>query len=236
MLHGCSPRCTTVRHDGPRVATRPLLSRPTLLVAFAAALLTLATAACSPDEETTETGCASTVHDASLAVEVTDQVRLLDMAMVRCRSVQELTAEMGKYPGIVGYDLNTFVELRCSRVADESVRTSPACLSVTATTAVPTAAPVELVFVGETLDGRRIEIRPDADTVFVGDVPQVVQQTVDIAIEGGCDGVIAQRDLWASRANDAVIGDEASVYAHHAQNVANYIDCESPPLPTVAPG
>ncbi|HEX6658535.1 MAG TPA: hypothetical protein VF065_10665, partial [Ilumatobacter sp.] len=93
-----------------------------------------------------------------------------------------------------------------------------------------------LVFVGETLDGRRIEIRPDADTVFVGDVPQVVQQTVDIAIEAGCDGVIAQRDLWASRANDAVIGDEASVYAHHAQNVANYIGCESPPLPTVAPG
>ena len=206
-----------------------------LIVAVAAGLVTLSTG-CSPDEETTESGCATTVHDASLAVEVTDQVRLLDMAMVRCRSVQELTAEMGKYPGIVGYDLNTFVELRCSRVADESVRTSPACLSVTATTAVPTAPPVELVFVGETLDGRRIEIRPDADTVFVGDAPQVVQQTVDIAIEAGCDGVIAQRDLWASRVNDPVIGDEASVYAHHAQNVANYIGCESPPLPTVAPG
>ena len=91
---------------------------------------------------------------------------------------------------------------------------------------VPTTAPVELVFVGETLDGRRIEIRPDADTVFVGDVPQVVQQTVDIAVEAGCDGVIAQRDLWASRVNDPVIGDEASVYAHHAQNVANYIGCD----------
>ena len=207
-----------------------------MLVSVAAVVLTLASTACSPDEETTESGCSATVHDASLAAEVSDQVRLLDMAMVRCRSVQELTAEMGKYPGIVGYDLNTFVEVRCSRVADESVRTSPACLSVTATTAVPTAAPVELVFVGETLDGRRIEIRPDADTVFVGDVPQVVQQTVDIAIEAGCDGVIDQRDLWASRVDDPVIGDEASVYAHHAQNVANYIGCVSPPLPTVAPG
>jgi hypothetical protein len=196
----------------------------------------LTATACSPDDETTASGCASTVEDASLAVEVADQVRLLDMAMVRCRSLQELTGEMGKYPGIVGYDLTTFVELRCSHVIDESVRASPACLSFTDTTAVPTTAPVELVFVGETLDGRRIEIRPDADTVFVGDVPQVVQQTVDIAIEAGCDGVIAQRDLWASRINDAAIGDEASVYAHHAQNVANYIGCVSTPIPTVAPG
>jgi hypothetical protein len=218
-----------------RVAKRPVLSRATILLAVTAGWVATATA-CSPDEETTQSGCAATVHDASLAVEVADEVRLLDMAMVRCRSLEELTAEMGKYPGIVGYDLNTFVQLRCSRVTDESVRASPACLAFTATTTVPATAPVELVFVGETLDGRRIEIRPDADTVFVGEVPQVVQQTVDIAIEAGCDGVIAQRDLWASRVNDAVVGDEASVYAHHAQNVANYIGCLAPPIPTVAPG
>lgn len=199
-------------------------------------LTTIAVSGCSPKDATTESGCASTVHDASIAVEVPDQVRLLDMAMVRCRSIQELTGEMGKYPGIVGYDLNTFVQLRCSRVTDESVRSSPACLSFTATTPPPSTVPTELVFVGETLDGRRIEIRPDADTVFVGDVPQVVQQTVDIAVESGCEGVIAQRDLWASRITDPVIGDEASVYAHHAQNVADYIGCESPPIPTVATG
>jgi hypothetical protein len=218
------------------VANRLPFPRLTVLAAAAVALVSLSATGCSPDEETTQSGCASTVEDASLAVEVADEVRLLDMALVRCRSLQELTTEMGKYPGIVGYDLNTFVELRCSRVIDESVRTSPACLAFTATTAVPTTAPAELVFVGETLDGRRIEIRPDADTVFVGDVPQVVQQTVDIAIEAGCEGVIAQRDLWAARAIDPAMGDEASVYAHHAQNVANYIGCVSPPLPTVAPG
>ena len=239
----CATRCFSVRasphavrHDGARVAKRPLLSRPSTVVAVAAGLVTLAPTGCSPNEGTSESGCASAVQDASVAIEVAEQVRLLDMAMVRCRSLQELTAEMSQYPGIVGYDLTTFVELRCSRVADESVRSSPACLSSTATTAVPTAAPVELVFVGETLDGRRVEIRPDADTVFVGDVPQVVQQTVDIAIEAGCEGVIAQRDLWASRIGEPAIGDEASVYAHHAQNVADYIDCASPPLPTVAPG
>jgi hypothetical protein len=218
------------------VAPACIFSRSTIAVAVAAGLLTLATTGCSPKDETAESGCASTVHDASLASEVSDQVRLLDLAMVRCRSLQELTGEMGKYPGIVGYDLDTFVQLRCSRVSDESVRSSPACLSFTATTPPPATAPAELVFVGETLDGRRIEIRPDADTVFVGSVPQVVQQTVDIAVESGCDGVIAQRDLWASRTNDPVIGDEASVYAHHAQNVANYIGCQSPPIPTVPAG
>ena len=212
------------------------LSRATIAVAVVAGALVLTATACTPKDKTAESGCASTVHDASLAVEVSDQIRLLDSAMVRCTSLQELTGEMGKYPGIVGYDLNTFVQLRCSRVTDESIRSSPACLALTATTPPPTTVPADLMFVGETLDGRRIEIRPDADTPFVGNVPQVVQQTVDIAVESGCEGVIAQRDLWASRINDPVIGDKASVYAHHAQNVANYIGCESPPIPTVAPG
>lgn len=227
-LHSRGPRWC-------RVSTAPFFSRSAIVVVFAAAVVALTTTGCTPKDETTESGCASTVHEASVAVEVADQVRMLDMAMVRCRSLQELAVEMGKYPGIVGYDIDTFVQLRCSKVSDESVRSSPACLSFTATTPPPSTVPAELVFVGETLDGRRIEIRPDADTVFVGDTPQVVKQTVDIAVESGCEGVIAQRDLWASRINDPVIGDKASVYAHHAQNVANYIGCESPPIPTVAP-
>jgi hypothetical protein len=205
-------------------------------VVAAALAVGVASTACKPEEETAESGCASTVRDASLAVEVSDQVRLLDLAMVRCRSFDELNSEMAQYPGITGYDIRTFVELRCGHVTDESVLASPACLAVTATTAVPTTAAIEVVFVGETLDGRRIEIRPDADTVFVGEVPQVVQQTVDIAIEAGCEGVLAQRDLWASRVGDPAIGDEASVYAHHAQNVADYINCASTPISAPEPG
>jgi hypothetical protein len=108
-------------------------------------------------------------------------------------------------------------------------------LAVTATTAVPTTQPSEIVYVGSTLDGRTVELRPDADTVFIGDTPQVVQQTVDIAVESGCVGVLAQRDHWAALVADPDIGDEASVYAQHAQNVANYIGCDSPPIPTAPP-
>jgi len=90
----------------------------------------------------------------------------------------------------------------------------------------------ELVFVGDTLDGRQVEIRPSATIQFFGDVPAIVQQTVDIALESGCEGVIAQRDLWASRVADPLFGDEASVYAQHAQNVAVYIQCETAPPAT----
>jgi hypothetical protein len=82
-----------------------------------------------------------------------------------------------------------------------------------------------IVFVGDTLDGRQIEITPADGVEFVGDVPTVVQQTVDIAFESGCEGVIAQRDLWISRIDDTPAGDIASLYAQHAQNVANFIGC-----------
>ena len=99
------------------------------------------------------------------------------------------------------------------------------------TTPPPTTLP-DLVFVGDTLDGRQVEIRPSATIQFDGDVPAIVQQTVDIALESGCEEVLAQRDLWASRVDDPRFGDEASVYAQHAQNVALYIQCDTPPIPT----
>jgi hypothetical protein len=67
------------------VAPALSLSRATIAAVVAGSLM-LATTGCTPKDETTESGCASTVHDASVAIEVSDQVRLLDMPMVRCRS------------------------------------------------------------------------------------------------------------------------------------------------------
>jgi hypothetical protein len=195
-------------------------------------VVTAATACDAPADETSApTGCAATVREASLATEVAEQVRLLDDAMIACPSFTALTSELDRYPGIVGYELETFVTLRCTRVDDESVRQSAACLTVVdPTTTLPRTTVPDLVFVGDTLDGRRVEIRPSASTQFVGEVPAIVQQTVDIAFESGCEGVIEQRDLWASRIDDPIEGDEASVYAQHAQNVADYIDCDAPPV------
>lgn len=197
---------------------------------FVAVVMVLATA-CVPDEQTALTSCASTVEDASRESEPTAQIRMLDLALVACASYDSFTTELARYPSSIGYDAATFVERRCTNVTDEAVLLGATCAAViTPTTTAPPTTIVSLVFVGDTVDGRPIELRPGGDIEFVGDTPTVIQQTVDIAFESGCDGVIAQRDLWAARIDDSPEGDIASVYAQHAQNVANFIRCESEQL------
>lgn len=178
------------------------------------------------DDPVADSGCAATVREASFATEVEQQIALLDVALVRCRSYETLLDEMRGYPGIVGYELATFVELRCTSTDDDAVRRAPACAAFVPSSTIVTLPPAELVFIGETLDGRPVELRPDNDTVFVGAYPEVVQRTVDIATEAGCVAVLEQRDLWAARAAEPDFGDEASAYANHAQNVALFIGCE----------
>jgi hypothetical protein len=197
----------------------------------AALLLAGSASACAKDDDSSAvTGCAETVREASRAVEVDEQVRLLDRALIRCRSLEELTGEMANYPGIVGYDLPTFVQLRCSKVTDEAIVGSPACAALIAPTTTVAGTAEPLVYVGETLDGRSVEIKPDADTPFVGESPAAVQQNVDTFLESGCVGVITQRDVWAEQIDDPVIGDEASVYAKHAERVADYVGCVYTPF------
>ena len=73
----------------------------------------------------------------------------LDDAMVACPSYAALSSELDRYPGIVGYETETFVTLRCARVDDESVRQSAACLTVIdPTTTLPRTTLPDLVFVG----------------------------------------------------------------------------------------
>jgi hypothetical protein len=199
-----------------------------VFVALALSML----AACSPGEQTaTTTSCASTVKEASLESEPAAQVRMLDLALIACASYDSFTSELARYPSSIGYDPVTYVERRCTNVIDQAVLQGATCAAViTPATTTPPTTIVALVFVGDTVDGRPIEIRPGGDIEFVGDTPAVIQQTVDIAFESGCEGVIAQRDLWAARIDDSPEGDIASVYAQHAQNVANFIRCESEQL------
>ena len=216
-----------IRVTPPRSTTR----RSSLVVVLVAA--TTAMAGCdAPGDGDTTTGCAATVSAAADAVEIDEQKRLLDDALLQCRSVSDLAGQLDRHPGLIGFSPEAFVEIRCNRIEDAATRRAPACASVVSpSTTVPPTTVVDLVFVGETFDGRRVEIRPSSTIRFVGEVPEVIQQTVDIAFESGCDGVIEQRDQWFARIDDPVTGDEASVYAFHAQNVAAYIGCEVPPLP-----
>lgn len=208
----------------------PRLHRP-LAVALVLTSLGLLAACDAPGEETT-TGCAATVSAAADTVEIAEQKRLLDQALLQCRSVDALTGELDRHPGLIGFSADAFVSIRCERIDDPATLRAPVCASVVGPATTPPLTTVaDLVFVGDTLDDRRIEIRPSATTRFVGDVPEAIQRNVDIAFESGCDGLIAQRDEWYARVDDPVIGDEASVYARHAQNVAEYIRCDIPPLP-----
>lgn len=206
---------------------------PVRSIILVAATLLLPLAACTPndDEADAPTGCAERVRVASRAVEPDEQVRLLDQALLACNSYETFRSQVGRYPGIIGYDVNTFLELRCDRSDDERLRTTAACRAVVAPPSTPPPdTSAELVFVGDTVDGRRIEIRPSAEVPFDGEIPTVVQQTVDIAVEAGCPGVLEQRNLWLERIGDPDIGDPASVFAQHAQNVAVYIGCEPEPI------
>ncbi len=93
-------------------------------------------------------------------------------------------------------------------------------------TTPPSTTILELVFVGTTVDGRLVELRPTPEMPFIDDVPAEIQRTVDIAFADGCEGLRAQRDRWITAIDGSDAGDAASVFAQHAQNVATFTGCD----------
>ncbi len=190
--------------------------------------LVLVSTACDAGtkEESGGDPCVRTMERASRAAEISDQVELLDSALLSCRSFTAYDAQLGRYPGIVGYDGLAYVTARCEALADdEVVSASSVCTDV----AIPTSDTVGglpiVEYVGQTMDGREVTIGPD-DTEFVDGKPTAIVAIVDIAAEDGCPGVEDELARWLARTNDPIIGDEASVYARHAENVLAFIGCE----------
>jgi hypothetical protein len=208
----------------------------------AALLLLFVTAACgTAGEGADRPTCRGAVADAAESIEVADQIRLLDEALRWCGSYGAYLTELVEHPGLVGYSPETYIDLRCRTVTDPQLRGTPTCRTAHPPTTPPVATLPDLVYAAATLDGRVIELRPSPAVPFTGDVPSVVQETVDIAVQANCPGVLAQRDLWAGRATDEAGtegGDIASVYAQHAIHVALWIGCENAELapPASAPG
>lgn len=197
----------------------------TLLVS----LVALATVGCtsSTPEAAPVEPCRATIDEAAQAAEIDDQIELLDTALVICRSVDVFTAHVDRYPGLIAWEVPTYLTNRCASAAD-TVRRSAICTSEAV--APPTAPPVEVpevVYVGETLDGREIEIRPRAGRPFTNGTPTVIVEMADIAIESGCEGVEAEYERWNAQVEDALVGEEASVYAQHALNVLAFIQCDT---------
>jgi hypothetical protein len=200
------------------------VGRHTLLVL---AGLVLLGSACGGDDEQ-QSGvdpCVTTIERASRAAEISDQVELLDAALLSCRSFTAYDAQLGRYPGIIGYDGLTYVSTRCAELADdELVSESSVCTDVASPTSSTIAGVPALEYVGQTMDGREVTIG-QGDTDFVDGKPATIVAIVDIAAEDGCPGVEAERDRWLAQVNDPLTGDEASVYARHAENVLAFIGC-----------
>ena len=177
------------------------------------ALVVLASVAgCDSDDETTaapET-CASLVDKASRAIEVRQQVELLDDAIVACRAVEALDVELRRHPGIIRFDTATFIANRCDRSDDETVTSSPICGQSLSAAPTTTIAVVEEVYEGQTLDGRMVEIRP-TDVEFVEGKPEPIIRIVDIATEDGCEALAAERSTWQALLLDPDVADQASV-------------------------
>ena len=170
--------------------------------------------------------CVTTIERASRAAEISDQIELLDSALLSCRSFTAYDAQLGRYPGIIGYDGLTYVTTRCAALADdELVSESSVCTDVYSPTTSTIAGVPALEYVGQTMDGREVTIGPE-DTEFVDGKPAAIVAIVDIAAEDGCAGVEAERDRWLADVNDPIVGDQASVYARHAENVLAFIACE----------
>ena len=201
------------------------MGRHTLLVL---AGLALVGAACNGDDEQ-QSGvdpCVTTIERASRAAEISEQIELLDSALLSCRSFTAYDAQLGRYPGIIGYDGLTYVTTRCAALADdELVVASSVCTDVASPTASTIAGLPQVEYVGQTLDGREVTIDP-GDTEFVDGKPAAIVEIVDIAAEDGCEGVEHERDRWFAESTDPLVGDEASVYAQHAENVLAFIGCE----------
>lgn len=199
----------------------------------------LASACADDDEAQAAPTCAEAMQAADQAIEVDEQIRLLDAALLACGSHAAYVAELAQHPGLVGYSPERFVEVRCRTVTDPQLRRAPACRTANPPTTPPVTTAPDIVYAAATLDGRVIELRPSAAVPFTGDVPSVVQETVDIAVDQNCPGVLAQRDRWARRAAEQAGtdgGDIASAYAQHAIFVARWIGCEDADLPGDAPG
>lgn len=193
--------------------------RPLVAVVTLAAVVPLA--GCGDDDEAESATCAAIVSDAAFEAEVRHQIRGLDRAIETCGSYEELTAEMENYPYLVGYPTDAFLERRCDDV--DELAASEVCRAATPEVSVAEQGPPP--YTGKTLTGEIITVTAD-EVPFVGDVPEVVQRTVAVATEVGCVGVLGIRDDHATYASDdSRAGKIQSMFAQHAQNVADYVGC-----------
>lgn len=203
-----------------------VVTRALTLVATVVAATSLAGCTLDESEAAPADPCTAAMEAAADATEIDETISLLDKALVVCRSVEAFDVQVSRYPNMLGFDTVTFLENRCTTADDEAIERSTICASVVTTTTSTLPEQPDLVYVGTTLDGRQIEIRPSEQDPFAEGLPAAIVQIVDVSVEDGCEGVERQFERWRQLVFDPEIGDEASVYAQHALNVSAFIGCD----------
>lgn len=194
------------------------------------ALLVVGTA-CAREQSATISvdRCRDLLDRAAIAREVDQQLVLLDAALVVCRDADTFSDGLRLHPSAIGVTPATFIQRRCDNPPDEVVARSSICLSVAPEGVVlggDDNSQIQ-VYVGITLDGRRVELRSDRVT-FTDGRPAGIVEVVDVGNRRGCQGLEELYQRWIPLVAFEDRGDEWSVYAQHTLNLMSSQGCEPP--------
>ncbi len=192
----------------------------------------------APVAEPTETDpCSRRVGIAAAAIDIDDQVGLLDEAISICSDLESFALALDSHPGTIGVEPVVFAARRCSRSNLTSIRAAPICQDPAVALLIgggssdseSTLNPAGegLAYTGTNLADAQVTILPDADTPFEGERPVAIVRMVDLAFSDGCAGLEAEFDYWSTLVDDPGIGEEASVYARHALDLQAFIGCQN---------
>lgn len=199
------------------------------LVVGALCLLTLNTACTREPVATVSVDrCRDLLDRAAIAREVSQQLTLLDAALVVCRDADTFSDGLRLHPGAIGVAPATFIQRRCESPPDQVVARSSICLSVAPEGPAPDGDnPQVQVYVGITLDGRRVELRSDR-VAFTDGRPAGIVEVVNVGTRRGCQGLEDLYRRWIPLVGLEDRGDELSVYAQHTLNLMASQGCEPP--------
>lgn len=206
---------------------RPVRRWPLMGALFA--VLALGTA-CAREQTATVSvdRCRDLLDRAAIAREVDQQLTLLDAALVVCRDADTFSDGLRFHPGAIGVTPATFIQRRCESPPDQVVARSSICLSVAPEGLITGGDNAEAaIYVGITLDGRRVELRSDR-VAFTDGRPSGIVEVVEVGTRRGCDGLAELYQRWIPLVGLEDRGDEWSVYTQHTLNVMASQGCEPP--------
>jgi hypothetical protein len=175
--------------------------------------------------------CRDAVDRAALAREVSQQISLLDAALVICRDVDAFTDGLRLHPGVIAVAPATFIQRRCEDPPDQRVQRSSICQTVAPPSSDVPGQDAAKVYIGRTLDGRSVELRSD-QVRFTDGRPSGIIEVVEVSTTQGCSGLSALYSQWIPLVKLEDRGDELSVYAQHTLNVMRSLGCEIPGDPS----